>query len=80
MTKSEYRKSENNKSPPKQMFGSVIINQSKQNWFLGFLLLLVVLVAYQPSWKGKPIWDDNHHITRADLRSTDGLARIWTQL
>jgi hypothetical protein len=80
MTKSGYLKPASNISSPKKTVGLSIINQSNQDWILGFLLLLVTLAAYQPSLNGKPIWDDNHHITRPDLRSTDGLARIWTQL
>jgi hypothetical protein len=52
----------------------------KSDFVLGFLLFLAVLAAYQPSWNGKPLWDDDAHITRPDLRSFGGLARIWTQL
>jgi len=37
-------------------------------------------MAYKPAWNGKPICDDDSHITRPDLRSLNGLARIWTQL
>ncbi|MGA2508245.1 MAG: tetratricopeptide repeat protein [Chitinispirillaceae bacterium] len=47
---------------------------------LGCILLVVTLAAYRPAWNGKPIWDDNAHITKPELRSAPGLARIWTQL
>ena len=40
----------------------------------------MVLLAYQPAWNGKPIWDDNAHLTKPELRSWTGLARIWTEL
>jgi tetratricopeptide (TPR) repeat protein len=42
-------------------------------------LLVATLIAYQPSWHGDMIWDDDGHMTREDLRSTDGLLRIWFQ-
>jgi len=35
------------------------------------------ILAYQPVWNGKPIWDDNRYITKPELRSLDGLGRIW---
>jgi protein O-mannosyl-transferase len=51
-----------------------------RDWLLCLLLLLATLLAYQPAWHGQPVWDDDAHITRAELRSLDGLARIWTHL
>lgn len=50
-----------------------------QTWLFGLLLAVVVLLAYQPAWTGKPIWDDDGHLTRPELRSFDGLVRIWTE-
>jgi len=41
-------------------------------------LIAVTALAYQPAWNGKPIWDDDIHITTPELRSLNGLARIWT--
>lgn len=41
------------------------------------LLLVVTVLAYWPALTGGLLWDDSGHITRADLRSIDGLARIW---
>jgi len=43
-------------------------------------LFLVTLAAYQPALSGKPIWDDDHHLTRPELRSSNGLSNIWTKL
>jgi hypothetical protein len=44
-----------------------------------FLLLLAVFAAYRPALKGGMLWDDDAHITRPELRSLKGLARIWTE-
>ena len=51
----------------------------KRDWIFGLLLMIAVIVAYQPAWNGKPIWDDDEHITKPELRSLDGLARIWIE-
>jgi tetratricopeptide (TPR) repeat protein len=50
-----------------------------RGWFFGLLLVVATLVAYLPAWNGKPIWDDDRHLTRPELRSVEGLCRIWTQ-
>ncbi len=34
-------------------------------------------VAYWPALQGGFVWDDDGHVTRPDLRSLHGLARIW---
>src|SRR4051812_10471077 len=41
------------------------------------LLFLGALLAYWPALGGGTIWDDDGHITRADLQSLTGLMRIW---
>ena len=41
------------------------------------LIVLLVVVAYWPALSAGFIWDDNGHVTRADLQSLDGLRRIW---
>jgi len=51
---------------------------SSRNWLFGSILIVVTALAYQPAWNGKPIWDDDIHITSAELRSVHGLGRIWT--
>jgi Flp pilus assembly protein TadD len=51
----------------------------KRDWIFGLLLVFAVMVAYQPAWNGKPIWDDDEHITKPELRSLDGLARVWIE-
>jgi protein O-mannosyl-transferase len=44
------------------------------------LIFCATLVAYLPALRGSLLWDDNMHVTRADLRSTQGLWRIWFDL
>src|SRR5262249_5620861 len=39
-----------------------------------------VFIAYIPAWNGKPVWDDEAHITKPELRSLTGLANIWFKL
>jgi tetratricopeptide (TPR) repeat protein len=52
----------------------------QSDWIFGFIILVFFLTAYQPAWNGKPLWDDDKHITQTDLRSVSGLIHIWTQL
>ena len=52
----------------------------RRDWFLAIALLSVTLIAYSPAWNGRPVWDDDEHLTRSDLRSLHGLVQIWTQL
>jgi len=49
------------------------------NWLFGLLLLLATITSYHPAWHGKPLWDDDGHLTRPALRSWHGLAEIWFQ-
>jgi tetratricopeptide (TPR) repeat protein len=50
-----------------------------RGWLKGVLLLAAVILVYQPVWHGKPIWDDDAHLTPPGLRSAQGLARIWIE-
>lgn len=43
------------------------------------LIFPAALLAYLPALRGGFIWDDDGHVTRPDLRSLGGLARIWTE-
>src|SRR5437588_5426937 len=52
---------------------------SQRIWIFGALLIVVTAIAYFPAWNGKPIWDDNAHITKPELGSVSGLVRIWTE-
>lgn len=51
----------------------------ERGWLKGLLLLTAVFLVYQPVWHGKPIWDDDAHLTPPGLRSPEGLARIWIE-
>ncbi|MES2697143.1 MAG: tetratricopeptide repeat protein [Verrucomicrobiota bacterium] len=41
------------------------------------LVFAVTLAAYWPALDAGFIWDDSGHVTRPELRSASGLARIW---
>jgi protein O-mannosyl-transferase len=45
-----------------------------RDWVLALLLVAAAAIAYLPALNGRPIWDDDAHITRPEL-----LARIWSQ-
>src|SRR3982751_1700294 len=55
-------------------------NAAQRVWWFGLLLVVATAIAYSPAWNGKPIWDDNAHITQPELRSGHGLVEIWTRL
>jgi tetratricopeptide (TPR) repeat protein len=46
---------------------------------LAGLLLLAVFSAYGPALNGGLLWDDEAHVTQQELRSVEGLTRIWTE-
>src|SRR5262249_13499465 len=60
-----------------QATNNIALSHSWQRWVWGLLLVVFTILAYQPAWNGKPIWDDDGHITKPELRSLDGLGRIW---
>jgi protein O-mannosyl-transferase len=41
------------------------------------VILLLTFLVYSPALGGGKLWDDSGHITRPDLRTVGGLARIW---
>jgi protein O-mannosyl-transferase len=43
-------------------------------------IVVATLAAYWPVLRAGFIWDDDGFVTRGDLRSVHGLARIWTEL
>lgn len=50
-------------------------------WWLRWLGLVVLCVlAYHPAIHGGFLWDDTAHVTKPELRSLAGLARIWFEL
>jgi tetratricopeptide (TPR) repeat protein len=50
---------------------------SKRDWFFCLILAVVTLLAYQPAWNGALLWDDDANMATPELRSLDGLSRIW---
>jgi tetratricopeptide (TPR) repeat protein len=54
----------------------------RRPWVLVGVALLVIAVgaAYLPAMQGGFVWDDDAHVTRPDLRSWEGLYRIWFDL
>src|ERR1700747_651922 len=49
-----------------------------RDFILAVGLFVTTFLVYAPAWNGGLIWDDDLHITRPELRSLHGLARIWT--
>lgn len=46
-----------------------------------FILLLIAVTVYAPSWRNGYIWDDDAYITdNVLMESLDGLRRIWFEL
>src|SRR6202034_3067830 len=53
-------------------------SSGKRDWIFGLVLVLAVIVAYQPAWHAGFIWDDDRYVTGNKLLSApDGLWRIW---
>jgi tetratricopeptide (TPR) repeat protein len=55
------------------------MNWSKRDWIFCLILAVITMLAYQPAWQGGFVWDDEPNIASAELRSLDGLRRIWFQ-
>jgi tetratricopeptide (TPR) repeat protein len=49
-------------------------------WLGPCAILLASLVCYWPALDGEVLWDDPAHLTAPELRTVDGLTRIWTDL
>lgn len=58
---------------------SSVMSWSKRDWFFCLILAVVTMLAYQHAWQGGLLWDDEDCIAGPDLRSLDGLRRIWFQ-
>ena len=52
---------------------------TKRDWFFCLILAVVTLMAYSPAWHGQLLWDDDNCTTPPELRSVEGLRRIWFQ-
>lgn len=47
------------------------------DWMVYAVIFLLAMLVYLPALSGGLIWDDAGHVTRPDLRSFEGLGRIW---
>ena len=56
------------------------VKNSQRIRLFSLALIVATAVVYLPAWNGKPIWDDNAHITQPELRSWHGLVEVWTQV
>src|SRR5205809_5068632 len=56
---------------------SSVMSWWKRGWLFCLILAVVTMLAYQPAWHGGLLWDDDANITSPELRSLDGLRRIW---
>src|SRR6267154_4187376 len=50
---------------------------SKRDWFFCLILAVITMLAYQPAWRGGILWDDDANIGGPELRTLDGLRRMW---
>ena len=55
------------------------VEPCRKDCLFGLLLVIVTLFIYLPAWNGTPIWDDDAHLTKPELRSLEGLGRIWAK-
>src|SRR5205814_8548852 len=62
---------------PNQISGSDVLLFEKADWLPALFLIALTLLIYQPAWNGRPIWDDDAHLTSPALQSWHGLLRIW---
>jgi protein O-mannosyl-transferase len=53
--------------------------QRRSDWLFYLILAAVTILAYQPAWHGQLLWDDDECVTPRELRTVDGLGRIWFQ-
>ena len=52
-----------------------------QCWFLGLVLVVAIIFAYQPAWQAGFIWDDDDHLTaNPAMTAPHGLRMIWSSL
>jgi Tfp pilus assembly protein PilF len=57
------------------------MNKRAQQFIQGFLIVLVVFLAYLPALRGGFIWDDDAYVTKnTTLHNLDGLWQIWFQV
>src|SRR5438309_529911 len=56
------------------------MNERTRAILMPMALFVVTILAYLPAFQAGFIWDDDVHVTRNyNLRSGEGLARIWAE-
>jgi len=70
----------NNLSKQESLDNSWIVTLEVQTLWKGLLLFVATLFSHWQAIGGGFIWDDDAHVTRAGLRTLDGLWAIWTKL
>jgi len=53
---------------------------TRYDLLVAIVLAVAVFITYQPCWHGGFIWDDEQHLTAAELQSWQGFERIWTDV
>jgi len=81
--RSKKRKASDNGSSPKVAVKGRTISGAPlwftRDWFWGLILVLAIIVAYQPVWWAGYIWDDDNHVTTNPcIIGPLGLKEIWT--
>src|SRR4051812_35192695 len=57
------------------------MRESKRSWFIGAVIVLLVVAAYLPALHSGFIWDDDVYVTNnLALRTVEGLRSSWTHL
>jgi tetratricopeptide (TPR) repeat protein len=65
-------------APPPDEAREAQPQRNRDGWW-ALLLVAATAIAYVPVWRAGYIWDDDAHVTKAGLRSLQGLARIWLE-
>ncbi|HZR79211.1 MAG TPA: hypothetical protein VFA58_08380, partial [Chthoniobacterales bacterium] len=55
------------------------VEKPRRTSLFALILIAATALAYLPAWNGKPVWDDQAHLTAPYLRSAEGLLAIWTR-
>lgn len=67
------------RAPGTNRIVELLTSLRRREWVFGLFLFVATILVYQQAWHGKPIWDDNAHLTPPGLRSFQGLVYIWTK-
>jgi tetratricopeptide (TPR) repeat protein len=79
MKKPSPKKAIDEKKQPSPPAKTPLFRLLRRDWVWALLLCAAAAVSYAPALRGTPLWDDEQHMTGPQLRSPDGLWRIWTQ-